>query len=71
MNPSKLQEHLDRAAADAAPGRDPTARQAAYIEALARDGHDADTARKLLRAFEEMEALHRADGVRRPWSLAS
>jgi hypothetical protein len=69
MNSSKLQEQLDRADAHAARGRDASARQAAYIEALARDGHDAATARKLLQAFEEMEALHRADSLRRPWSL--
>ncbi|MFO1158072.1 MAG: hypothetical protein U1E60_04470 [Reyranellaceae bacterium] len=58
MIPAKLHEDLLRADAHAALGRDCTARQAAYIEALSRDGHDAATARKLLKAFEEMEALH-------------
>lgn len=69
MNSTKLQEQLDRADTHAARGRDATARQAAYIEALARDGHDAATARKLLRAFEEMEALHGTDSMRHPWTL--
>lgn len=69
MNSNKLQEHLDRADVRLAGRPDETARQAAYIEALARDGHDAATARKLSRAFQEMEALHGTDSMRRPLDM--
>lgn len=65
MDSSKLQECLDRADAQIARGRNATARLATYIEALARDGYDATTTRKLLKAFEEMEALLKIGRVRR------
>lgn len=71
MDSAQLQEQLDRANAHAACGRNVSARQAAYIEALARDGPDAATTRKLLRAFEEIEALHKTDSTRRPWGAPS
>lgn len=67
MDSTQLQEQLDHADAHAACGRNVSAMQAAYIEALSRDGPDAATARNLLRAFKEIEALHKTDSTRRPW----
>ena len=68
MNSRKLQEHLARVGRK----RDvtATARQAAYVEALARDGHEAATARKLQQALEELEALYGTGVMPRPSSLS-
>jgi 3-methyladenine DNA glycosylase/8-oxoguanine DNA glycosylase len=71
MDSIQLQEQLDRADTHAARRCNVSARQAAYIEALARDGPDAATTRKLLRAFEDIEARHKTDRSRCPWRAPS
>lgn len=66
MDARQFQEQLDRADAHVARSRNASASQATYIEALARDGPDAATARRLLKAFAEIEGLHETDNTRRP-----
>jgi hypothetical protein len=64
MDSRKLQEHLARIGRRQPTRWGVTARQAAFVEALARDGHDPATAAKLQQAREEMEALHNGAGSR-------
>ena len=56
-----LQDHLAQAECHVAEGERNIARQREIVAQLECDGHDADQAARLLRSFEELQALHVAD----------
>lgn len=56
-----LEQHLQLAAKHVAEGKQHLADQRELICRLERDGHDATEARRLLKQFEELQAMHTAD----------
>jgi hemerythrin len=55
------QEHVAQAERHVAEGEQHVARQREIVAELERDGHDAESARQLLKTLEELLAMHIAD----------
>ena len=70
MDYAIVEEHLRRAKEHMAKGIENLRRQREIIAELERDGHDATTAKELLRTFEEVQAMHVGDVNRLTKELA-
>ena len=66
-----LENHLRKAKAHAALGKESIGRQKALIEELKRDGHDTALALELLATFEQLQAMNVADVERIEHEIAS
>ena len=64
-------DHLEQARRHVAEGDHHVGRQRERVSQLARDGHDTKEAQRLLRRFEELQALHVADRDRLERELAA
>jgi hypothetical protein len=71
MDRAMLKVHLDMAERHVLDGERHIARQRKIVAELERDGHDSDHATRLLRSFEQTQALHVADRDRRRKVLAA